>query len=88
MRVLLGVILGVLLTIAVAYINDHVAAGSSVTTAEVVTTDAKGQPVKTTTDTTTWKPWVNWDAVDSDWRGFTVRARHTWNQLAAKINKS
>jgi hypothetical protein len=26
--------------------------------------------------------------VDSDWRGFTVRARHAWNQLTAKLNRT
>ena len=84
MRVLLGMILGVLLTISVAYINDHVAAGSGTTT-EVRTTDGSGQPVRTTTSTTTRKPWVNWDVVDKDWQGFTARARHAWNQLSAKL---
>jgi hypothetical protein len=87
MRVFIGMILGVLLTIAVAYINDHVTAGSFGSTTEVVTTDSSGHPVTTTTDTTTRKPWVNWDIVDSDWRGFTVRARHAWNRLSAQFSK-
>jgi hypothetical protein len=86
-RVFLGIILGVLLTIAVAYINDHVTSGSSGTSTTVVTTDGAGRPVTTTTDTTTRRPWVNWDVVDSDWRGFTVRARHAWNQLSARLNR-
>jgi len=85
MRVFLGIILGVLLTIAVAYLNDHVISGSSVTSTEVVTTDSKGNPARTTTDTTTRRQWVNWDVVDSDWRGLTVRVRHAWNQLSAKL---
>lgn len=72
MRVFLGMILGVLLTIAVAYVNDHITSGSSDTSTQVVTTDAKGHPVTTTTDTTTRKPWVNWDVVDSDWRRFAA----------------
>jgi len=80
-------VLGVLLTIAVAYINDHIAPGSSTTSSEVVTTDG-GQPVRTTTDTSTRRPWVNWDVVDADWRGFTIRARHAWNQLTAKLNRT
>jgi hypothetical protein len=88
MRVFLGMILGVLLTIAVAYVNDHITSGSSGTSTQVVTTDAAGHPVTTTTDTTTRKPWVNWDVVDSDWRGFTVRARHAWNQLSAQFNRT
>jgi len=87
MRVLLGMILGVLLTIGVAYLNDHVTSGSGTTT-EVATTDGNGQPVRTTVDTTTRKPWVNWDVVDRDWRGFTTSARHAWNQLSMKLNKS
>ena len=88
MRVFLGIILCVLLTIAVAYINDHIIPGSSGTSTTVVTTDATGRPLTTTTDTTTRRPWVNWDVVDSDWRGFSVRARHAWNQLSAKLNKT
>jgi hypothetical protein len=88
MRVFLGIILGVLLTIAVAYINDHVTSGSSAAATEIVTTDANGHPVTTTTDTTTRRPWVNWDVLDSDWRGFTVRARHAWNHLSAKFSKT
>jgi hypothetical protein len=85
MRVFLGMILGVLLTISVAYINDHITSGPSIASTQVRTTDGSGRPVTTTTDTTTRKPWVNWDVVDSDWRGFTTRARHAWNQLSAKL---
>ena len=87
MRVFLGIILGVLLTISVAYINDHIAPGSSAGSAVVRTTDGSGNPVRTTTDTTVQRPWVNWDVVDGDWRAFTARARHAWNQLSAKLNK-
>jgi hypothetical protein len=85
MRAFFGMILGVLLTISVAYIHDHVASGSSVASTQVRTTDGSGHPVTTTTDTTTRKLWVNWDIVDSDWRGFTTQARHAWNQLSAKL---
>jgi len=84
MREFLGVILGVILTVCVAYINDHIATGSGTST-EVVTTDGSGNPVRTTTDTATRKQWVNWDVVDHDWHGFTARARHAWNQLSAKL---
>jgi hypothetical protein len=88
MRTFIGIIFGVLLTISVAYINDHIASGSSVTSTEVTTTDGNGRPVTTTNDTTTRRPWVNWDVVDADWRGFTVRVRHAWNQLSAKLDRS
>jgi hypothetical protein len=88
MRVFLGIIFGIFLTVAVAYINDHVIAGSPATTTEAATTDAKGHPVATTPDTTARRPWVNWDVVGSDWRGFSVRARQAWNQLSAKFNKT
>ena len=84
MRVLFGIILGVLLTISVAYVTDHLAAGDGTTT-EVRTTDGSGHPTRTTTSTTTRKMWVNWDVVDNDWQGFTARARHAWNQLSAKV---
>jgi hypothetical protein len=86
MRILLGLILGVFLTIAVAYINDHVGtSSSSAISTEAATTDAKGHPVTTGTQR---RPWVNWDVVDSDWRGFSARARHAWDQLSAKFNKT
>ena len=88
MRTFLGIILGVLLTISVAYINDHITSGSSVASTQVRTTDGSGHPVTTTSDTTARRPWVNWDVVDADWRGFTVRVRHAWNQLSAKLDRS
>jgi hypothetical protein len=84
MRAILGMILGVLLTISVVYIRDNMTSGSSVATTQTRTTDGSGRPI-TTTDTTTRKPWVNWDVVDSDWRGFTTRVRHAWNQLSVKL---
>lgn len=83
MRAFLGMILGVLLTILVVYIHDHIAPDSSVASTQVRTTDGSGRPV--TPDTTAQKQWVNWDTVDNDWRGFTTRARHAWNQLSAKL---
>ncbi len=88
MRLFLGIILGVLLTISVAYINDHIGSGKSGTTTETVATDDNGHPVTTTTDTTTRRPLVNWDVVDSDWRDFTLRARQTWNWLSGELRSS
>jgi hypothetical protein len=88
MRVFLGIILGVLLTVAVAYLNDHVASGSSGSTVETATTDANGHPMTTTTDTTTRRLWVNWDVVDSDWRGLTIRARHAWNWMSSGFKRT
>jgi hypothetical protein len=88
MRLFLGMILGVLLTISVAYLNDHVGSGSSATTTETTATDAGGHPVTTTTDSTTRRPWVNWDVVDSDWRGFTAHARHAWNWLSGELKRT
>ena len=80
MRVLFGLVLGALLTIAVAYFHDHVGSGAILSNS-----DGKGQSAGTAS-TTTAKPWVNWDVVGSDWHGFTQQARHAWNQLSAKLN--
>ncbi|TMJ28994.1 MAG: hypothetical protein E6G88_11185 [Alphaproteobacteria bacterium] len=71
MRVFLGVLLGIFITIAGAYVYDSVTAGPVTATTQVPTGDVK-------------KPMVNWDVVNNDWRIFTDRVRHTWNRLVER----
>ncbi len=71
MRVFLGIILGIFITIAGAYIYDSMTAGTAVATAQAPAGDVT-------------KPMVNWDVVDRNWRVFTDRVRHTWNRLVER----
>jgi hypothetical protein len=71
MRVFLGIILGVLLTIASAYVIDSVTTGPA--TAANQTTVAQ-------------RPMVNWDVVDANWHGFTRSVRLGWNRLTAGLS--
>jgi hypothetical protein len=71
MRVFLGILLGVFITIAGAYIYDSMTVGTAVATAQAPAGDVT-------------KPMVNWDVVDRNWRGFTDRVRHTWNRLVER----
>jgi hypothetical protein len=71
MRVFLGVLLGVFITIAGAYIYDSVTVGTAVATAQAPAGDVT-------------KPMVNWDVVDHNWRVFTDRVRHAWNRLVER----
>jgi hypothetical protein len=67
MRFFLGLVVGILLTIAVAYLVD---ASSGVTTTGTETAQLEQKPL------------VNWDVVDRDWQSFTRGVRNTWNRLA------
>ena len=71
MRVFLGVVLGVFLTIAGAYIYDSMTVGPVAATTQTPAGDVR-------------RPMVNWDVVDSNWRVFTDRVRHAWNRLAQR----
>jgi hypothetical protein len=71
MRVFLGILLGVFITIAGAYIYDSMTVGTAVATAQAPAGDVT-------------KPMVNWDVVDRNWRAFTDRVRHTWNRLVER----
>ena len=66
MRVFLGIILGVFLTIASAYVIDSMAAGPATATAQTAAPR---------------KPMVNWDVVGENWHGFTESVRVGWNRL-------
>ena len=69
MRVLLGIILGVFLTIGFAYVYDASTTRPSDPTAQ---TSAEQRPM------------VNWDVVSGNWRGWSTRIRNTWDKLAVR----
>jgi hypothetical protein len=71
MRVFLGVLLGIFITIAGAYIHDSMTVGTAVATAQAPAGDVT-------------KPMVNWDVVDHNWHVFTDRVRHAWNRLVER----
>ena len=70
MRLFLGIILGVFLTIASAYVIDSVTTGPATASAET---------------TVQRRPMVNWEVVDHNWHAFAQSVRLGWNRLAAKI---
>jgi hypothetical protein len=69
MRIFLGIILGVILTIGTAYLYD---ASTSEPSKTVVQTGIERRPM------------VNWDVVNTNWHGLSVGVRNTWNKLAAR----
>jgi len=69
MRVFLGIILGVFLTIGFAYVYDASTAGPSEPTAQTSLEQ---------------RPMVNWDVVSGKWHGWSLSVRNTWNKLAAR----
>jgi hypothetical protein len=71
MRVFLGIILGIFITIAGAYIYDSMTVGTVTATTQSPAGDVT-------------KPMVNWDVVDHNWRVFTDRVRHAWNRLTER----
>jgi hypothetical protein len=70
MRVFLGIILGIFLTIGFAYVYDASASGPSETTAQAGVQQQR--------------PMVNWDVVSSKWHGWSSTVRTTWNNLASR----
>ncbi len=71
MRVFLGIVLGILITFAAAYVYDSTVAGPVTTTIQTPTGEVR-------------KPVVNWDVVSSDWHAFKTEVRRTWDKLAAR----
>ena len=67
MRVFLGILLGVFITIGGAYIYDSMTVGTAVTTPGA--------------NTEVVRPMVNWDVVNHNWHLLTDRVRHGWNRL-------
>jgi len=74
MRMLLGMILGALLTIGGAYIYDS---GHG--------TVAAGDTTTGSATTTASRPMVNWDVVGVKWHELTEGARHQWNRVTANV---
>jgi len=66
MRVFLGIIVGVFLTIASAYVIESVTTGPA--TAGFTATAER-------------RPMVNWDVVDHNWHAFAESVRTGWNRL-------
>jgi hypothetical protein len=71
MRLLLGIILGVCLTVGGAYIYDsHNALDATGTTGAPGSASASAL-----------RPMVNWDIVSVEWQHLTERARSEWTRL-------
>ena len=68
MRLLLGIVLGVFLTVGFAYLYDASTSSPSEPTAQTRVEQ---------------RPMVNWDVVTRDWQGLSSRVRSTWKKLAA-----
>ena len=71
MRLLLGIILGVGLTIGGAYVYDR-------STTDMASTDI-------TITTTAGRPMVNWDVVSVKWHDLTAGAKQQWDRVTANI---
>lgn len=69
MRLLLGIILGVALTIAGTYLYDRNNTG-------VASNDVT---------ITTERPMVNWDVVSVKWRDLREGAKHQWDRVTANV---
>jgi hypothetical protein len=69
MRFLLGIIVGVFLTIGVAFVSD---ASTTRTSASATQSSAEQQPM------------VNWDVVSRNWQSLSLGVRHTWDRLASR----
>ena len=72
MRVLFGIILGVALTVSVAFISDTWATGPS------TTTGSDSAVVE-------HRKMVNWDVVGDNTRIARERVRETWTKISHKI---
>jgi hypothetical protein len=72
MRVLFGIVLGVALTVSVAFISDSLTTGPATTTGSDSATAAHRQM-------------VNWDVVGDNIRVAQARAREAWTKLSHKI---
>jgi hypothetical protein len=70
MRLFLGIIVGVLLTIGVAYLSDASIPAPSSASAQTTTVEQR--------------PMVNWDVVSRNWQNLTSDVRNTWNKLASR----
>ena len=69
MRLLLGIIFGVFLTVGFAYLYDASTTRPSEPTAKVAVEQ---------------RPMVNWDVVNGNWQGWSLSVRNTWHKIAAR----
>jgi len=67
MRFVLGIVVGILLTIGLAYLSDASISPS---------TNASAQTAREQ------RPMVNWDVVDREWQSLTSGVRNAWHKLA------
>jgi hypothetical protein len=70
MRLLFGMILGIVLTLGVAFVHDTWSTGPS-TTGSSATVASRNM--------------VNWDVVDANWQRLRQRAQDGWDALSRKI---
>jgi hypothetical protein len=70
MRFLLGIIVGVALTIGGAYVSDSRGV-----------TNARGENTAVGEGAAIERPMVNWDVVGKNWNQLTARVRDEWNRL-------
>ena len=68
MRFFLGIIVGIFLTIGIAYVSDASTTGTSNAAAQA---SIEGQPM------------VNWGVVDRNWQSLSLGVRNTWKKLAS-----
>jgi hypothetical protein len=69
MRFLLGIVVGVILTIGVAYLSDASRTGPSNAAAQTSVQQ---------------RPMVNWDVASGNWQSLSLGLRNTWNKLAVR----
>lgn len=72
MRLLLGIVLGAVITVGAAYIYDTRTTGPTTTTGSA--TAAVDRPM------------VNWDVVGNNWILVQRRAREAWTALSHKVS--
>lgn len=70
MRFIFGIVVGIALTIGVAYVHD-------LGYAQTITVPAPGEPVAA-------KPFVNWDSVGVNARAAAAAIREQWDKLTGK----
>jgi hypothetical protein len=84
MRLLLGIVLGALLTIGGAFLYDqHNATQATEASAAARRPGVeKGGGCPTEASSATPRPMVNWDVVSVKWQHLTERARSEWTRVA------
>ena len=71
MRLILGMILGAVLTVVGAYIHDN-------GTSSAPPAQSEGMPAPT--EPAQARPMVNWDVVAQEWGRLSTRAQAEWNK--------